>query len=110
MEIISEQRAYVVDGIVKAVCLYKGGKDSAAPLDMSVVEESARLLYTASSEGGRAGCGIDFAVIKLSSGEFVTALIEVNEGFALGAYDGIKSGDYTDMLLARWVQLLKESK
>jgi hypothetical protein len=46
---------------------------------------------------------------------FKTTLIEVNDGFALGVYDGISDKDYTDMLIARWEHLmnskgLKDSK
>ena len=39
---------------------------------------------------------------------FVTALIEVNDGFALGYYEGVSPKDYTDLLIARWAQLLQK--
>lgn len=49
-----------------------------------------------------AGYAIDFGV--LSTGE--TALVEMNDGFSVGAY-GINQEDYTDMVMARWEELLK---
>jgi ATP-grasp domain, R2K clade family 2 len=50
-----------------------------------------------------AGYAIDFGV--LSTGE--TALVEMNDGFALGAY-AIDSQDYTDLICARWTELLTQ--
>ncbi|MEM8604121.1 MAG: ATP-grasp domain-containing protein, partial [Cyanobacteria bacterium P01_H01_bin.121] len=50
-----------------------------------------------------AGYAIDFGV--LTSGQ--TALVEMNDGFAVGAY-GIDSRNYTDMIWARWEQLLSQ--
>jgi len=36
------------------------------------------------------GCAIDFGVVKIENSEkFVTALIEVNEGFSIGSYEGL---------------------
>ena len=48
--------------------------------------------------------GIDFGV--LSSGQ--TALIEVNDGYSLGAY-AIEAKSYTDLLMTRWHELLRTS-
>lgn len=45
---------------------------------------------------------MDFAVMKKPDGTIVAGLVEVNEAISLGAYEGISSKDYTDMLLARW--------
>ena len=45
---------------------------------------------------------MDFGI--LSSGE--TCLVEVNDGYSLGRYDGISGADYTDLLIARWRQLV----
>ena len=52
-----------------------------------------------------AGFGIDFGL--LSTGE--TALVEMNDGFALGAY-AISARDYTDLLIARWEELMAQPK
>lgn len=48
-----------------------------------------------------AGYAIDFGVLK--SGE--TTLVEMNDGFAVGAY-AIGAKDYTNMIIARWEELL----
>ena len=32
----------------------------------------------------------------------VTGLIEVNDGYSLGHYEGLSGKDYTDMFIARW--------
>jgi ATP-grasp domain, R2K clade family 2 len=98
---VAEFRVYTVRGSVRAICHYKG--DKLAPLDTAIVNEAATKLY---ESDGLDGCGLDFAVVRKGS-ELVTALIEVNEGFSLGAYDGISADDYTDMLTARWEQLMK---
>ena len=106
---VSEYRVYVVDGTIRSVCHYQGPKD--VTLDMPVVEAAVQSLC-ASEEGRQlAGCSLDFAVIKKVGEDghdaFVTGLVEVNDGYSLGAYEGISAKDYTDMLIARWGQLVK---
>jgi hypothetical protein len=49
--------------------------------------------------------GIDFGV--LSTGQ--TALVEANDGYALGAYE-IAEEPYTDLLFTRWKELLGSRK
>lgn len=97
----SEYRVYVVDGEIRAIDHYDG--DEGAALSRQAVEEALASLGNA----GRAfaGFGIDFGV--LSSGE--TALIEMNDGFALGAY-AIDAKNYTDLLLARWEELAEQAE
>ncbi len=96
VEWTSEYRVYVCNGEILSIDHYEG--DPEARLDREVVEEAIASLEMA----GRAfaGFGIDFGV--LSSGE--TALVEMNDGFALGAYS-IDGKNYTDLLLARWIEL-----
>ncbi len=48
--------------------------------------------------------GIDFGILK--SGE--TALVEWNDGYALGSY-GLDKEIYTDLILSRWEEILQES-
>ena len=103
VEMAAEWRVYCVRGAVRACCRYKGE----LPLDAAVVCDAAATLF-ASAEGRQlAGCAIDFAVLRKPGGELVTGLVEVNDGFSLGAYDGLSAADYTDMLVARWAQLMK---
>jgi hypothetical protein len=101
---ISECRVYVVHGEIRAVCQYVGSAE-AVP-DLRIVKEASATL--ASSEEGRelAGYAIDFAVMQLGNGKIVTGLIEVNDGFSLGHYDGMSGKDYTDIFIARWQQLV----
>jgi hypothetical protein len=99
VKMVSEFRVYVVDGVKRAVCQYKGPKEVA--VDMAVVDDAVRTLFATEEGAALAGCGMDFAVIEQPDGTHVTALIEVNDGFSLGNYEGLSAEDYTDLLIAR---------
>lgn len=103
--LISEHRVYVVNGRIRAICQYIGPEDAA--LDRDVVEEAVRT-FSASDEGRElVGYGLDVAVMQIEDGAPpVTGLIEVNDGFSLGHYDGVSARDYTDMFIARWERLV----
>jgi hypothetical protein len=92
---ISEYRVYVVDQRPRAVAFYGG--DARIALDMDVVH-SALSLYASVAP---AAYGIDFGV--LATGQ--TALVEANDGYALGAYE-VDSESYAALLFTRWSQLL----
>ncbi|MFE1595509.1 ATP-grasp domain-containing protein [Nocardia sp. NPDC058705] len=94
---ISEYRVYVIDQRIVAVDHYDG--DNSVPLNMETVE-SAITAYGRCDTAPNA-YGIDFGV--LASGE--TALVEANDGYALGAYD-IAADQYTELLMNRWSELL----
>ncbi len=94
---ISEYRVYVVQSKIVAVSHYDGDK-SVKP-DFGVIESAIKELETAGE--AFAGYGIDFGV--LDTGE--TALIEMNDGFGLGAYD-ISANDYGQLVEARWAQIV----
>ena len=104
VEMLSEYRVYCVAGKPRAVCRYLGPEEPA--LDAAVVEEAARLLRESAEGAPLQGCGIDFAVMRLADGRVVTGLVEVNDGYSLGAYEGVSAKDYTDMLVARWARLV----
>eukprot|EP00929_Paragymnodinium_shiwhaense_P097288 TRINITY_DN59020_c0_g3_i1.p1 TRINITY_DN59020_c0_g3~~TRINITY_DN59020_c0_g3_i1.p1 ORF type:complete len:291 (-),score=36.85 TRINITY_DN59020_c0_g3_i1:10-822(-) len=113
VNMVSEYRVYVVEGTIRAVCHYGGGPQDVR-IDMEVVEQAVQLLAGASEEGSAtvAGCGIDFAVMRKqqagSDGEdLVTCLVEVNDGYSLGIYEGIDIADVADLLIARWRRLLQ---
>lgn len=97
---LSEYRIYVVDSKIRSVDFYSGNHE--IKIDINVVKQAINTLDR--SQESYAGYAIDFGV--LSSGE--TALIEMNDGFALGAYQ-INSQDYTDLILSRWEELLSSS-
>jgi hypothetical protein len=93
----SEYRVYTIDDEIVGVDHYSGEPDVA--LDIDVVR-SALAAYRASGRAPSA-YGIDFGVLR--TGE--TALVEANEGYALGAYQ-IAAEPYTDLLMRRWQELL----
>jgi hypothetical protein len=97
----TEYRVYVIGETILAMDHYSG--DSSLTLDRSTVE--AALRDYRSSGTAPAAYGIDFGV--LSTGE--TALVEANDGYALGAYE-IDTASYTDLLFTRWRELLEMRK
>lgn len=94
---VSEYRVYVVGDAIVGVDHYSG--DAAVPVDMAVVGR-AIALYRASGTAP-AAYAIDFGV--LADGR--TALVEANDGYAVGAY-GIDAHAYTAMVVRRWAELL----
>jgi hypothetical protein len=95
LRMVSEYRAFVLDGEILDVRLYKGDW-SKAP--------SRRTLEGALEALGpyhRAFC-FDWAV--LDTGE--TVLIEVNEGYSFGHY-GLRADLYVKMLSARWEEMAR---
>lgn len=99
VEWISEFRVYVVNSEIRAIAHYVG--DAEAAPDRQILEQAVTLLDQAGQSV--AGYALDFGV--LSSGE--TALVERNDGFALGAYEGLEAKDYADLVIARWTELLE---
>eukprot|EP01050_Picozoa_sp_SAG11_P004282 SAG11_NODE_269_length_11407_cov_13.825964_5_plen_698_part_00 len=98
-----EYRVFVVRGQIRAVCRYAG--DAAVPLEMDVV--ACGVGDMVAQPECPAGFALDYGV--LASGQ--TALVEFNDGYGLGAYDGISAVDYTELLLTRWSQLvIQEAK
>ncbi|KAF3888840.1 MULTISPECIES: ATP-grasp domain-containing protein [Nostocales] len=95
---VSEYRVYVVRSQIRSCDCYRGNAD--VPLDTEKVLCAIQALDSAGES--HAGYAIDFGV--LASGK--TALVEMNDGFALGAYT-IDRQNYTDMILARWEELIK---
>lgn len=98
---LSEWRVYVVNNKFRCMAWYEG--------DQSLAPDTKRIC-NAISLLGETKCyprsyAIDFGV--LSSGE--TALIEMNDGFAIGAYE-LSAKDYTDMVIDRWLELLSGIK
>ncbi|MCU0544727.1 MAG: ATP-grasp domain-containing protein [Oscillatoriaceae cyanobacterium Prado104] len=98
---LSEYRVYVVRSSIRSVDYYAG--DPGVAIDLAEVLRAIQALDKAGDS--HAGYAIDFGV--LASGE--TALVEINDGFAIGAYS-INSKNYTDLILARWEELLAQRK
>lgn len=111
VDIVTEYRVYVVNGAIRSVCHYGGGPTDVA-LDMDVVEEAVRVLKDSDETRDVAeGCSLDFGLMrrKASEGddELVTCLVEVNDGYSIGVYDGFCASDEADLLISRWGSLLK---
>ena len=98
---VSEYRVYVVNSEIRSIDFYNG--DNSIFIDVNKVQQAIKFLDDAGES--YAGYAIDFGV--LDSGE--TALVEMNDGFAVGAYS-IDRKDYTDLILARWEELLSSCK
>ena len=93
---LSEYRVYVVNSEIRSIDRYVG--DATIKVDVAEIERAIQVLDKA---GESYGDGIDFRV--LDNG--MTALIEMNEGFALGAYS-IDRKNYTDLIIKRWEEIL----
>ncbi|MDF1698716.1 MAG: ATP-grasp domain-containing protein [Saprospiraceae bacterium] len=91
---ISEARCFVRYGKILDFRRYKGSWK--ASFDLNVVEECI-----SNYSGNLNGFAIDFGVTNNNQ----TLLVEVNEGYSLGAY-GLFSVDYAKLLSARWFQLM----
>ncbi|AOY97824.1 hypothetical protein BKK79_36850 (plasmid) [Cupriavidus sp. USMAA2-4] len=93
---VSEWRGYVAEGEVLDVRFADNGGDRSAQPDHIVIGNAVRALGRAGV--APAGYVIDFGVLE--SGD--TALIEMNDGFAFGAYDGVSAETYWNVTVSRW--------
>lgn len=96
---LSEYRVFVIRGRVVGLRHYAG--DPAIRVDEAQVERAVRTLEEAGE--GTAAYGVDFGVLETGQ----TALVEWNDGFALGSY-GLDRSLYTELTLTRWAELTGE--
>jgi hypothetical protein len=98
---LSEHRFYVANGEVIGSARYDpDGEDDAPSPRQDVIQNAVARLRDATRKD--LTCALDFGV--LSTGE--TALVEVNDAFALGLYGrSIEPRIYLDMLARRWAQI-----
>ncbi len=111
IKMVCEYRVYVVDHEIRAVCQYRGpksGKADHSDIDIKVVKQSVQKIKAHMPH--LTGYGIDFATVPGDKGIHSTVLIEVNDGYSLGVYEGISQKDYADLLTARWESLMKLKK
>ena len=95
---LSEWRYYVLRGRIVGSGRYDCGPDDAPTPDRGVVESAV-----AEYPDPPAGYALDFGV--LASGE--TAMVEANDGWALGLYRGdCATADYVELLAARWREMV----
>lgn len=100
VEWLSEFRVFVNHSEIVGIKNYSGNEN--LQLDMDMVKNAIKD-FENSDERTKA-YGIDFGILK--SGE--TALVEWNDGFALGSY-GLEKDIYTDLLINRWKELFSIS-
>ncbi|MDY6784037.1 MAG: ATP-grasp domain-containing protein [Cyanobacteriota bacterium] len=93
----SEYRVYIIHCRIVGTYYYSGDRN--IKINRSVVEDAVRCLDNAGE--AIAGYSLDFGVLE--TGE--TALVEMNDGFALGNY-GLDDKQYADLILARWKEIL----
>lgn len=98
---LTEYRVYVTHGVIQGILNYDG--DKKVMIDATVAEAAIAALREVGKL--KAGFAIDFGV--LADGR--TALIEMNDGYAIGNY-GLDPAKYTDMLLTRWEELAAQKK
>jgi hypothetical protein len=104
VQFLSEWRYYVHRGEVLGSARYDPhGEDDAPRPDQAVLEDALQRMQPV----GLAAFALDLGV--LSTGE--TALVEVNDAWALGYYAGgdLHRGDYLKMLMARWDQIVGQA-
>lgn len=93
--ITAEYRCFVTQGTLLGVKHYKGGFDDY--IDISRVHQAIK-----DYQNPPASYSLDFGV----TAEGKTILIEINDGFGLGAY-GLDALRYATMMLNRWDELTK---
>jgi hypothetical protein len=100
VEFVSEWRAYVAHGVILDICFADHGGDRLVTPDTKSIHDAVARLV--SNKFAPAGFVIDFGVTKAG----VTALVEMNDGFSFGAYDGVSADVYWKVTAARWFELL----
>jgi hypothetical protein len=95
VEFVSEWRFFVLRGRVVGSGFYKG--DPLAFPDATVVRRAIDTWAPSAPQG----YGIDFGV----TADHRTLLVEVNEGYSLGCL-GLRPTIYSEILEARWIELL----
>lgn len=94
---VSEWRVYVVHKVVRSVISYDGRIDLSP--DTDVIAAAVSVL---ASDSTSPGCyAIDFGL--LADGR--TALVEMNDGFSVGAYHGLDDEVYLSMIEGRWHEM-----
>lgn len=97
VEFGAEFRAYVTHGEVVGACRYDDGTaDEEAPL------AEARAIVDAMRAAGSLIAGFSVDLGRIGD---AWALVECNDGFALGLYPGFSPRSYAELLVARWMEL-----
>ena len=98
---ISEWRVYVSDNSIQYISHANFGGNKDLEPNINIIMNAINVL---NENNFLAGYAIDFGVTN--SGD--TVLIEVNDGFSIGAYDGISSNAYWKVISSRWSELITQ--
>ena len=101
VKFVSEWRCYVMNGIYMDIRFADFGGDRNIRPDNGII---TRAIGKLTESGAPAAYAIDFGV--LSTGE--TVLVEMNDGFSIGAYDGIPREMYWMVIRTRWQELITQ--
>jgi hypothetical protein len=101
VKFVSEWRVYVTWDVILDIRFANHGGDKMVKPDAAVINQA---IMDLARVGGPKGYVIDFGV--LSTGE--TALVEMNDGFSFGAYDGLPAETLWVVTLNRWMELIKD--
>jgi hypothetical protein len=101
VEFLDEWRVYVANGKIMKIAATPEPRKTGMWPGWSFVASVVERLNKAATEYAPAGYALDIGV--LTTGEL--ALVEINDGYSIGAYDNISARDYWDVIAARWGQL-----
>ena len=101
LDILAEWRVYVLDGGILAASRYDDGPNEMLEFDDALIAQ----MVADFGASGEAPTAYALDVARLTNGR--TALVEVNDAWALGLYRGLRPRDYADMLWSRWSELLE---
>ncbi|QTH80251.1 hypothetical protein PA10_00051 [Pseudomonas phage pPa_SNUABM_DT01] len=96
----SEWRCYVANGIIVGVEFTDNSGMISVKPHVGVIYDAVRIL---TENGGHAGYAIDFGVLK--NGQ--TVLVELNDGFSIGAYGDIDPEAYWEVIRQRWKEMIR---
>ena len=100
IQLLSEWRVYVLRAKIHEITFCDHGGDPALRPDLREIEAAVDTLHH--HHLAPAGFVIDFGLT--SQGQ--TALIEMNDGFSFGAYQGVSAQTYWDINWVRWQELV----
>lgn len=102
VKFVSEWRFYIAHDKIVDMQFADHGGDSTIKPDATVVEDAVNRIRDYGNQA--AGYVLDFGV--LDTGE--TALVELNDGYAIGAYGTIRAEQYWQVIAARWAEIIKK--
>jgi len=97
MDFIAEWRCYITNGELIAICRYDNNELD-HDVDMAFVNEIVACVPERT---------IAVDIGKTKNGHFL--VVELNDAWAIGKYQGINNKDYFDFLYTRWRQIIAES-